>query len=289
VRTRVRKHSNWLFGMIFLFATGCTQEVPPGYVGMRVEGNGLDGRVLNAGRHTCWGRCQLVMVETTEETTNETLSVLCADDLNFKFDLKIRSRLRTTNGKLLKGVLDKQGAKLKTGKLSFRILYDTYIKPAARSAARATVSRYKTTEIRENRKKITDAIRADIIKETLDTPIEIRMVVTSNFDYPEVITKAVEKRRLREIEIGEEKAKQAMEFLRAENRMKIAEKMKAVRTAEADAEAAYNQILAKSLTDSYLKLRNIEAHRALFQRVGPGDKVIVTGCQQGLIQPTIKP
>lgn len=55
------------------------------------------------------------------------------------------------------------------------------------------------------------------------------MIATSNFDYPEVITKDVEKRRAREIAVQEEKAKQMMEILRATNRQKIAEKMKTVR------------------------------------------------------------
>ena len=101
------------------------------------------------------------------------------------------------------------------------------------------------------------------------------MVVTSNLDYPKVITDAMESKRKREIKIGEERAKQAMELLKADNRLKIAQKMKITRAAEAEAEALYNDIMAKSLTDKYLKLREIETRAILYQSVGVGDKVII--------------
>ena len=102
------------------------------------------------------------------------------------------------------------------------------------------------------------------------------MVATSNFDYPDVITDAVEKKRRKEIEIQEEKARQAMELLKADNRLKIAQKMKIVRVAEAEAEAAYVRILGEALTPRYLEMKSIEARRLLYEKVGGGDKVIVT-------------
>ena len=106
--------------------------------------------------------------------------------------------------------------------------------------------------------------------------MEMMIVTTSNFDYPDVITKAVEKKRKREIEIDEERAKQAMELLRAENRLKLAQRMKIVRVAEAEAESTFNKILSSSLTSKYLKMREIEAIKILYENVKPGDKVIVT-------------
>ena len=91
-----------------------------------------------------------------------------------------------------------------------------------------------------------------------------------------MITKAVEKKRRREIEIDEERAKQAKELLMAENRLKLAQKLKVTRTAEAEAEAVFNRILSGSLSDKYLRMREIEAMRILYERVGVGDKVIVS-------------
>ena len=67
-----------------------------------------------------------------------------------------------------------------------------------------------------------------------------------------------------------------MELLRADNRLKIAEKMKRVKAAEAEADAVAIQILGKALTNKYLELKEIEAKLVLYGKVASGDKVIVT-------------
>ena len=258
---------------------GCTSTVDPGYVGMVMTPAGLTGIPLQPGRHACWGRDKMVLMETVEPTLTEKLSVLCADDLNFKFDLKIRSRLKAADGKSMKEVLNRQGSLMAwskgTGILKHVNLYDNYVAPAARSIARGIVSKYATTQIRENREEIQKAITTDLAVAMKGTPMEVVMVATSNFDYPQVITAAVEKRRQKEIEIDEEKAKQAMELLRAENRLKIAQKMKIVRASEAEAEAAYTKIMGNALTDRFIALKAVEANMKLYENVAPGDKVII--------------
>jgi len=266
---------------------GCTKEVPPGWVGIRMQPSGLDNEVLMPGRHTCWGRDRMILVPVNDYISTERLSVLCKDDLNFKFDLKVRVRPRINTGKDLKQILMLQGAYIKYGKsgvgmLPYDVLYKTYVKPAARSIARTVVSKYETTQIRDNREAITKTIRDRLKKALEGTPMELRMVATSNFDYPKVITDAVEKKRKKEIEIQEEKARQAMELLRAENRLKIAQKMKIVRVAEAEAEAAYMKILGDALTDKYLRLKEIEARKLLYEKAAKGDKIIVTGGGNGI-------
>lgn len=258
---------------------GCTRPVPPGYVGMVMTPSGLTGTPLQPGRHKCIGRDKMVLIETVEPTLTESLSVLCADDLNFKFDLKVRSRLKDTDGNAMKQVLNRQGAKIDwssgSGVLTQKILYENYVSPAARSIARGVVSKYETTQIRENREAIQKEITAKLTEAMKGTPMEVVMVATSNFDYPDVITKAVEKKRQKEIEIQEEKAKQAMELLRAENRLKIAQKMKIVRASEAEAEAAYIRIMGNALTARFIELKAVEAQVTLYEKAGAGDKVIV--------------
>jgi hypothetical protein len=142
--------------------------------------------------------------------------------------------------------------------------------------ARGEVSRFQTTQVRENRKQIEKAILIGLQKALKGTPMVVTAVTTSNFDYPKVITAAVEKKRQREIEIEEEKANQAKELLKAENRLKLAQKMKMVKAAEAQADAIGIQILGKSLTTRYLEWKKIERDKLLYEKVGVGDKVIIT-------------
>lgn len=262
-----------LLGMLNI---GCQESVPPGYIGMIMTPNGLSGEILSPGSHMCYNRDQLYLIDASEEVVSEPLSILCADDLNFKFDLKIRSRLKNNNSKEILQLLKMKGSKLQQGKISFQELYTTYVKPLARSIARGVVSKYKTTEIRENRSSIQKQIQQQLVKSLEGTPMEVVMVVTSNFDYPDVITKAVEKKGMRQIEIDEQKAIQAMELVKANARLILAEKMRQVRTVEAEAESTYYRIIGGSLSDNYLRLRSLENDSTLYTRVGAGDKVIVT-------------
>ena len=266
--------------VLMFFATGCTEKIPPGYNGMVNTPDGLTGEVLDPGNRTCWGRDQMVLWEKLELAQTESLEILCKDDLNFSFDLKIRSTIDASNNDKIMYVLDKMGSKIiwngGTGILTYQTVYDTYVKDPARSIAREVVSKYETTQIRDKRDQIVAVIKERIMKAVAGSPVKITFISASNFDYPKVITAAMEAKRKREIEIGEEKAKQAMELLRMDNRKALAEKEKIVRMKEAEKDAVYMSILGKVITPEYLKLREIERDIILYSNVKPGDKVIVT-------------
>lgn len=266
-----------------MFLSGCgtlSETVPPGHVGMVMRPTGMTNDVIQPGSHACFGRDRIALIETKELTATEKLSILCKDDLNFQFDVKVRFQLKSMDGKTIAQLLSKQGANIQwndsTGVLKMETLYVTYLQPVVRSVSRSHVSQYETIQIREARSTLQKAIQKDIIEGVKKTPLEVTMITTSNFDYPDVIEKAMTKKREREISIGEERAKQAMALLQAENRLKIAQKMKIVRAAEAEAEAAYVKIRGESITDKYLRLKDIEAQMKLYEKVGAGDKVIIT-------------
>jgi len=270
-----------LIAVILMMAVGCTKRVPVGYVGMVQKRSGITGTPLAPGNHACWGFDRMLLIEVSENVASENMKILCSDDLNFSFDLKLRTQVKATDGEAIKKILANQGSKLVADggyyKLPTGVLYNTYVSPQARSIARGVVSKYQTTQIRGEREKIEKSIKDKLIASLQGTPMAVNMVATSNFDYPEVITKSMEKKRKREIEIEEEKASQAVELLKADNRLKIAQKMRTVRAAEAQAEAAYTKIIGSSLTSNYLKLRDIEARKVLYEKVAQGDKVIVGG------------
>ncbi len=275
------KRSLSFIAVLALFAmfSGCTERVPPGYIGMVQTPDGLTGVILQPGNHTAYNRDRMILVSMEEVTKTERMEVLCTDDLNMKFDLKIRARLKTQEGKSLGAVLNRQGAKIRwsgsSGTLAFANLYNTYVQGPARSIARSIVSQYATTDIRGARKAIEKAIRNDLLIAIKGTPVEITMVVTSNLDYPDVITNAMTLKKEREIAIGQEKANQAIELLKVKNRLKIAQQEKVTRAAEAEAEAIYNTVMSKSLTTQYLRLRAIEAKLELYKKID-GNTIIIT-------------
>lgn len=263
---------------ITVVAFGCSEAVSPGFVGMVMQPAGLTGEPLQPGRHSCWGRDRMILIETKEVAKKEALNILCKDDLNFKFDLVLRTRLRATNGPAIKELLNKQGSNITSkGVLKIDSLYTTYVRPAARNIARGVVSNLDTTAIRSQRNAIQKEIMSQLKIALKGTPMELVAAYPSNFDYPKVITQAVEKKRKKEIQIEEETANQAIKLLKAKNRKALAENMKHVRAVEAEAEAGYIAIVGRSITEPYLKQMRIEADVELYRRIAPGDKVIVTG------------
>ena len=260
--------------VIMLTLTSCTERVYPGYKGMVQRPSGLTGEVLEPGNHSCWGRDKLVLIENAETNYISKMDVLCKDELNFKFDVNVLARLK--NGevkdfdKQVANIIDRQGGKIEwsgiSGKLDFDVLYKTYIKPKVDAISRSVVSKYETTQIRENRDIIEKEITKRVIKASKSTPVEIVTVVTSNFDYPDVITTAQESKKEREIKLEEEDAIQALELKRIKNRNIVAEKEILVKAKEARAEAAYINILGRALTPRYLKLKEIQNQEKLYSK-----------------------
>ncbi len=269
---------------IGLMSIGCGEYVEPGYVGMVMEPSGFTGEVLQPGKHWVGPRSKLILVEKQEMKNIESLSILCKDDLNFSFDVVIRSRLNAKNDKAIKDILDRQGSKIEGKVLKSELLYQKYVQPAALDVARGVVNKYETTNIRANRDAIKTEIAKQIQAQMKGTPMEVVAIYLNNFDYPDVITDAMVKTKERQIEIKQREAQKALDLLDANARREVADQEKATRVAEAQKEAAYNRIVADSVTPEYIKLRQIElelakveAQKILYKNVGKGDKVIVVG------------
>lgn len=278
-----------LIGMLFILSS-CTERVPMGYNGVKMTPkSGIKSEILQPGNHSCYGRDRLALIPKTEKTFSENLSVLCLDDLNFKFDVKVRCFTQSDDIDAMITLLERQGKNIvwdgSVGVLPFDVLYSTYLQPLVRSVSRKIVSKYETTQIRENREAIEKAITMEVIEGVKGTPLAVVSVLTSNFDYPDMIEEAMETKKKYQIEIDEEKAKQGAEMVKMDNAIKLAQKRKILRTADAEAEKVYNSIVGSSLTTNYLKLRMIERDIILYKNVNPGDKVIVTDGSK--IQPMI--
>lgn len=264
-----------LLALVVVSMSSCNQVVPAGYVGMVKTTSGIQEEVLQPGHHTCWGRDEMYLLETLESTETIKLDILCKDELNFAFDVKVRSKVNYGNAKDLKAILNGQGSKIKAGVLSYETLFKIYVEPIVDATSRATVSKYSTMQISTNRDKIRKTIFEEVQKQLKGTPMTVTSINLSNFDYPDVVTKAMEAKKKREIDIETEKANQALEVLQIKNREIIADLEITVKAKEAKAEAIYIKIIEGALNKNYLTLKDIQARKALYNKVGKGDKVIV--------------
>ncbi|MBT4376717.1 hypothetical protein HOD29_05060 [archaeon] len=287
---KTRKIYFWLIALFVgvMSFSSCTVEVPPGYQAMKLMPEGFTGEVVGQGRYSCFARQRMVLTDSREEKKSESLSILCADDMNFSFNVDAIFKTRKFSGTEFTELMIRKGSDLesfqlqgagKTGArlLSFDILYNTYAAHLVRSVARSIVGKLETTQIVENREKIEAEIFTELGKLLEDTPLELRQVTTSNFDYPILITNSVEEIKKLEIAIGEEKARQARLLQDYTNRLKLAQKRKARRAKEAIAEKGFIFNINVNLTDSYLDLREIEAQKKLYGVLGEANTVVIGG------------
>ena len=275
--------------VFLILSAGCTTRIPTGFIGMIEKPSGLTGEVIAPGRRFVGPRSKLVLIESSERVTTETMKILCADELNFGFDLKIRGQVSSTDGKTVKNVLNNIGSQAKkqdaaTFIVPYQALYVTYVQPSARAISRGVVGKYQTTQVRENREAIDKEIYEKLKQALSGTPVTLTLVASSNYDYPKIITEAMEARKQREVQIKQEEANQAVELLKIRNRKKLAVENIAARAAEAKAEAVFMRTIGSAASSNYLRLREIEAALKLYGRVGPGDKVILQTSAHPLIQ-----
>jgi hypothetical protein len=264
---------------------GCTDRVPNGHKGMIRARGGMTGELLEPGRHTSWGYDVMTVISEAEFRKAEDLSVLIQEDnVNFKFTLVTR----------MTPILDVKGYSFFASKLGNKMqpttiqgdnylainvqhIYDTYVKDIAINSARTVVSKYPIRQINNHRAEIDSKIAKMITERLSGLPIKVTMVVSSNYDFPDEIEKANELALKRKVDIETEKAEQALQLMKLDNRIKLAEKLKVVKRKEAEAEGTYMKTMGTYLNDKYLKLKSLENQAILFGNVGTGDKVITDG------------
>jgi hypothetical protein len=273
--------------LVVSFAS-CTQNIPVGYVGMITTTGGLQDEVYNPGNVSCWGRDKLYLLETSEEKHSTKMDILCKDELNFQFTVNTRTKLDYQNKADVKDILQNKGGsatKHAEGiwRLDYDVIYNTYVSSVVDAVSRSVVSKYETTQIRENRDAIQSAIYKGIKEKLKGTPVKLITAELTNFDYPDIITEALEKAKQRQIDREQEKHVQELRLMRLDNERIATIKQKEVNRLKGQAEAVYIQEIQKVLNTRYLTLKEIESNEILYKRVKAGDKVIVKGDVQPLV------
>lgn len=240
---------------VALMSFGCAEPVPTGHVGMVRTRDGLTGTILAPGRHSCWGFDKMQYLEVTDKTYSQKMNVLCTDELNFGFTVKVLAAVDKTKIKLIKGAFenvtpttDENGRRTITAKQ----LYDMYVRPVVDQEARKAVGKYATNEIVRNRLKVIKETRESIRGALSDSIIKVKRVSVTNLDFPDVITKAQEVKAQRRVEIQTERAEQEKRVVAAQNKIKIAQLDYKRRLIEAAMIADANKIIGSSLSKEYL-------------------------------------
>lgn len=262
-----------LFLLLFPMLPGCINEpVPAGHIGRTWEPRGFSDELLRPGRHACWGRCQMYHMETTDQVFKLPMNILCADSLNFQFEMSILVSLDQKNQNAIKAAFENLKPE-KDHMFTLVQLYNMYIEPVAKEEAQKVVSRYLTTEIVLRREQIIEAVRAAVVRATANSILQVKQVNVGNLDFPDVITEAQEAKAKRLVEIETARAEGEKQAAEAQARLKLATIEAQVSLLKAQSEADANSILGNSVTPQLLAWRQWDVMKAAAE--GNNNMIIV--------------
>jgi len=245
----------FIITILALSFVGCAEPVPTGHVGMVRTRDGLTGEILGPGRHSCWGFDKMQYLEVTDKTYSQKMNVLCTDELNFGFTVKVLASVDKSKSKLIREAFENV-TPTNHGDESFVItakqLYDMYVSPVVDQESRKAVGKYATSELVKNRLAVITETQEAIRKALTNNIIKVKRISVTNLDFPDVITKAQEAKATRRVEIQTERAQQEKRIVVAKNKIKIAHLDYKRRLIEAAMIADANKIIGTSLSQEYL-------------------------------------
>lgn len=245
--------------------SGCTESIPPGFVGQVKTRSGFSGTLLQPGRATVWGYDELWKVETRDETLNFPLNVLLEEDqVNFGVTVTITATLKSDAQSVLP--LFNKVRPNSDNEIGLRQVFKVYADRIMNSVPRQLIRPRTVESILGGVSGLENEIETAVVEELKGTPIQVVGLSLTNLDFPKFITEAQEQAKKREIEIREEESKARKELARLEGEKKQAQVEYEIELLEAKRIADANRLIGESLLgasgERYLRWHEIKVYGA---------------------------
>ena len=243
-------------GLMVSLLTGCGfYTVPPASKGKILSTSGYSADVKETGKYLLWGRDEMVVLDTSTQTMAESVSVKMQDNLTLDFQVRFRTRI-AGNDKVINAMFN--DITHENYQVSLPRVYAVYGKDVVQSVARSVVGKYKTEDVGVNFDKITNDLHQELVKRMVNSPLEVSNITLANIVYPDVITKAIEAQQERKLAIETEANNQAVEMVKKENELKLAQADYEIRMTRAKALRDENKTTAEGLNPMLLEYRRLE-------------------------------
>lgn len=240
---------------------GCSFEViPPAFKGKILTTSGYNPEILEPGKETLWGRDELVLLETGTRTVAETITVKMEDKLDLTFDVRFRTRIGGDKKVLNQMFNDIQ---VKEKRVTLQQVYGVYGLDVVQSVSRSVVGKYKTEDVGANFDKITADLADRLVKAMANSPLEVSNVTLGNLKYPKVITEAIEKQQERLLAIETETNQQAIETVKRDNQLRLAQLDRDIELTKAKTLRDANAITADGLSPALLQYRALDVQERM--------------------------
>ena len=253
-----------------MMLVGCGDVVPSGYTVMIVKPGG-ETELKSEGVAKPWFRDKIYYINSTLKSYPKQMDILCKDGLNMDVTFKLTATFDVSQetSLFLRTKIEPINAtsdSVNGLELSFAKFFDDTLMDKLDTIARGIIAPYPTDAIGDNRLDIEKAVKEEFIRRVtgseeeggLNYPIVVSDLVLTNINPPKEILE--KKKRIKEAEMQNEEnaalAKAAVEQAKRDAEL-AGEKGKAL-LVEAQADAAANDVRAKSLTPEILAMKQLE-------------------------------
>lgn len=214
---------------------------------------------------SCWwpgAVCdQLVVLSSADFAHKEEFNLFMPKDrLNLDFTIGMTLSINPKSHDMLFNKIGAKKSGTHTSMISVTQAYKIYAQKIIRSRVRGFMADYAIMDISSNRTKIGSELENAISEEIeAKTPFIVRFLDLDEVDYPPLIVEAQEKAAERREQINQENAELEVAKVRYKRQLEEATMKRKVDIEKAEAEAEVNRILGKSVTDSYVVYRQLNA------------------------------
>tara|TARA_R110000744_G_C19371770_1_gene563241 strand:+ start:77659 stop:78510 length:852 start_codon:yes stop_codon:yes gene_type:complete len=236
--------------------TGCGREtVPPAALGKVLSTSGYSVDVKPTGKYWMWWWENMVILDTSTQTAKETISVKMADKLDLKFEVRFRTRIAGDERVINAMFNDIQHSNYS---VTLPMVYKVYGQDVVRSVSRSVMSKYTAEEVPNNFDKITEELRENLSKALVGSPLEMSNVTLGSIEYPPTITEAIQAQAERRLAIETEQNQQAIEMVKRQNQLELAEADYEIRMTKARAVRDENKTTGDGLSAQLIQYRQLE-------------------------------
>lgn len=273
-----------LAAALLLGACGASVEVPPAHVGKILTKNGYAPDTIPPSKFrlpACLFYCdQLVILQGNDNALVETMPVFMPND-KLNLTVEIRGTFSIpTDQRNIDAIYDRvtsEPISSSTNSISALTIYGIYGRQAIRGIVRSEITKHSISEILSNREAIGNNIHVAISEKlkATNTPLILSRFELANVQPPEVIVKAQEAAKEREIDIQRAEADAQVDLVKAERALEVAKKDRLVEREKAEAIAEQNKIAADSITPQLLAYRKLEVAERIYTALAQSSNTII--------------
>ncbi|MFK5922158.1 MAG: SPFH domain-containing protein [Verrucomicrobiota bacterium] len=242
-------------------------DVPPAHVGKIKLASGIQEELKYPSTFrlppALTVRNELILVETSHFAINEDIKLFMPQDkLNLSFDVRGTLFISPDQSAEIfeKLTARRVGNNSRVSLIAANDVYEIYGKQLVRSKVRSIMSEYTIEDVMNKRSEINDQLAKEIsdLFKAKKYPLGVIQFGLADIQYPEVIVKAQELAKEREVAIATAEAQKMVSLKEAEAALEVAKKQQEIDLIEAETQVLVENKMSEAVSEAFVTQRALK-------------------------------